>query len=82
LRFKQLAITDSKNAEIYLNCADAFSILSKFRTLEGLKNDNSGQFINLKELSKVDKENLKNAFTPMRELEELIKSKFQLTQFS
>jgi CBS domain-containing protein len=56
--------------------------LSKFRTLEGLKNDNSGQFINLQELSKVDKENLKNALAPMRELEELIKTKFQLTQFS
>jgi CBS domain-containing protein len=82
LRFKQLAISDPKNAEIYLNCADAFLILSKFRTLEGLKNDDSGQFINLKELSKVDKENLKNALAPMRELEELIKTKFQLTQFS
>jgi CBS domain-containing protein len=56
-------------------------ILSKFRTLEGLKNDNSGQFINLNELSKIDKEKLKNALTPMKELEELIKNKFQLTQF-
>jgi CBS domain-containing protein len=82
LRFKQLAIVDPRNAEIYLNCAEAFLILSKFRTLEGLKNDNSGQFINLQELSKVDKENLKNALAPMRELEELIKTKFQLTQFS
>ncbi|MFV5699014.1 DUF294 nucleotidyltransferase-like domain-containing protein [Flavobacterium sp. ZT3R17] len=82
LRFKQLAITDAKNAEIYLNCAEAFLTLSKFRTLEGLKNDNSGQFINLNELSKIDKEKLKNAFAPMKELEELIKSKFQLTQFS
>jgi CBS domain-containing protein len=82
LRFKQLAITDAKNAEIYLNCAEAFLTLSKFRALEGLKNDNSGQFINLNELSKIDKEKLKNAFAPMKELEELIKSKFQLTQFS
>lgn len=82
LRFKQLAITDPKNAEIYLNCAEAFLTLSKFRTLEGLKNDDSGQFINLNELSKIDKEKLKNAFAPMKELEELIKSKFQLTQFS
>ena len=82
LRFKQLAIVDPRNAEVYLNCAEAFLILSKFRTLEGLKNDNSGQFINLQELSKVDKENLKNALAPMRELEELIKTKFQLTQFS
>jgi len=82
LRFKQLAIMDPKNAEIYLNCAEAFLTLSKFRTLEGLKNDSSGQYINLQELSKVDKENLKNALAPMRELEELIKTKFKLTQFS
>ncbi|RED27082.1 CBS domain-containing protein [Flavobacterium cutihirudinis] len=82
LRFKQLAITDSKNAEIYLSCAEAFLILSKFRTVEGLKNDDSGQYINLREMSKTDKEKLKNALTPMKDLEELIKSKFQLTQFS
>ncbi|AWK06077.1 nucleotidyltransferase [Flavobacterium crocinum] len=82
LRFKQLAITDSKNAEIYLSCAEAFLILSKFRTVEGLKNDDSGQYINLREMSKTDKEKLKNALAPMKDLEELIKSKFQLTQFS
>jgi CBS domain-containing protein len=82
LRFKQLAIADPRNSEIFLNCAQAFLTLSKFRTLEGLKNDNSGQFINLQELSKVDKEILKNAFAPMNELEDLIKTKFKLTQFS
>ncbi|MEO8238488.1 MAG: DUF294 nucleotidyltransferase-like domain-containing protein [Flavobacterium sp.] len=82
LRFKQLAISDSKNAEIYLSCAEAFMTLVKFRTVEGLKNDDSGQYINLKDLSKTDKEKLKNALAPMRDLEELIKSKFQLTQFS
>lgn len=82
LRFKQLAISDPKNSEIYLNCAKAFITLSKFRTLEGLKNDNSGQYINLQELSKADKEILKNALAPMDELEDLIKNKFQLTQFS
>ena len=82
LRFKQLAIIDPKNGEIYLNCADAFMILSKYRVAEGLKNDNSGQFINLNELTKIDKENLKNALAPMKELEELIKNKFKLTQFS
>ncbi|MCC9070009.1 DUF294 nucleotidyltransferase-like domain-containing protein [Flavobacterium sp. F-65] len=82
LRFKQLAITDSKNADIYLSCAEAFLTLSKFRTVEGLKNDDSGQYINLRELSKSDKEKLKNALAPMKDLEELIKSKFQLTQFS
>jgi CBS domain-containing protein len=81
-RFKQLAINDPKHSEIYLNCGEAFLTLSKLRTVEGLKNENSGQFINLEELSKIDKEKLKNALAPMRELEELIKNKFQLTQFS
>jgi len=82
LRYKQLAIIDPKYSEVYLNCADAFLILSKFRAQEGLKNDSSGQYINLEELNKVDREKLKNALAPMRELEELIKDRFQLTQFS
>ena len=81
-RFKQLSIVDVKHAEVYLNCAEAFLTLTKFRTLEGLKNDSDGQYINLEELTKIDKEKLKNALAPMRDLEELIKSKFQLTQFS
>jgi CBS domain-containing protein len=41
-------------------------ILSKFRTLEGLKNDNSGQFINLEELTKTDRDKLKYALLPMK----------------
>lgn len=81
-RFKQLAIIDPKHAEIYLNCAEAFLELYKFKTKDGLKNDSTGQFMNINELNKIDKEKLKNAFTPMRELEDLIKDKFQLTQFS
>jgi len=82
LRFKQLAIVDPKFSEIYLSCAESFLILSKYRTLEGLKNDSSGQYINLEELSKADKEKIKEALNPMKDLEDLIKDKFQLTQFS
>lgn len=82
LRYKQLAIIDAKFAEIYLNCAEAFLTLSRFRTLEGLKNDSDGSYINLDELNKVDKEKLKEALAPMRDLEEMIKDRIQLTQFS
>lgn len=82
LRFKQLAMADPKYSEIYLNCAEAFQVLSKYRTLEGLKNDSTGQFINIDELSKIDREKIKTALVPMKELEELIKDRFQLTQFS
>ena len=81
-RYKQLAMEEPRRAEVYLNCAEAFLTLSKFRALEGLKYDHSGQYINLEELSKTDREKLKNALAPIKELEELIKDKFKLTQFS
>ena len=82
LRFKQLAITEPKYSEVYLNAAEAFITLSKFRTQEGLKNGTTGQYVNLEELSKSDKEKLKNALLPMKDLEEIIKNKFQLTYFT
>ena len=81
-RFKQLSLTEPRYAEIYLHAADAYLFLSGIRTREGLKNGNSGQYINLNELNKSDKEKLKNAFLPMKDLEEIIKNKFQLTYFT
>ncbi len=81
-RYKQLAIIDPKHAEIYLNCAEAFLTLSKFSTEEGLKEDSNGHFLILEDMNKVDKEKLKSALAPMRDLEELIKDNYQLTQFS
>lgn len=82
LRFKQLAISNPANSEAFLACAEAFLVLNKIRTAEGLKNDNDGQYIIIENLSKADKEKLKNALNPMKELEDLIKDSFQLTQFS
>ncbi len=82
MRFKQLAMEDPRNSEIYLSAAEAYQILSRFRTLEGISNDNSGQYINIDEMTKNDRERLKNALGPIKDLEELIKDKFRLTQFS
>jgi CBS domain-containing protein len=82
IRFKQLAIAEPKYADIYLNSAEAFLLLLKFKTVEGLKNGTTGQYISIEELSKSDREKLKNCFLPLKDLEEIIKNKFQLTYFS
>ncbi|NUY79917.1 CBS domain-containing protein [Flavobacterium sp. MAH-1] len=82
MRFKQLAMIEPKHSEVYLNCAEAYLTLSKYRTLEGMKYDNDGRFLNLEELSRIDKDRLKMALEHMKDLEEIIKDKFRLTQFS
>ena len=82
LRLKELAVVDKKNAEIYHRSAEAFLIISKFRAQEGFKHDSNGQYIDLDSWTKNDREKLKAALTTFRELEELIKDNFKLTQFS
>ncbi len=81
-RFKKLAEMEPQNAELFENCAEAFSLLSRFRTEEGLLNNSSGKYLNLNELSKTDKVKLKYAFQPIHEVQEAIKSRFQLTYFT
>lgn len=81
-RFRQLSMTESKYTDIYQNAAEAFQALQKFRALNGLRNGTEGQFIALEELSKPDRERLKNCFLPLKDLEDILKSKFQLTYFS
>lgn len=81
-RYKELAIKNSDNAEIYLIAADTFLLLSRYRTLEGLKNDNSGEFIDIELFSKSEKEKLKESLHVLKDLEEIVKDTFQLTQFS
>ena len=82
LRLKELAVVDKKNAEIFHRSAEAFLIISKYRAQEGFKNDSNGQYVDLDAWTKNDREKLKAAMTTFKELEELIKDTFKLTQFS
>ncbi len=81
-RFRQLSVADPRHSDTYQACAEAFLTLTHIRTEDGLRNDTSGQYINIAELPKADREKLKIAIQPMKDLEELIKDKFRLTQFS
>jgi CBS domain-containing protein len=81
-RYSKLAELEPQNAPVYEACADAFAELLKFRTEEGLKNKNDGRYMNLSELSKLDKVKLKNDFQPINDIQEVIKNRFQLTYFT
>lgn len=82
LRFKQMAISDSKNAEKYFDFAENYIKLQEFRAKEGILNDNDGAFIDTTKLSKIDKEELKKSLHDIDDIIDLIKDKYKLTRFS
>ena len=82
LRLKELAVVDKKNSEIYNRTAEAFLVISRFRAQEGFRHDTNGQYVDLDSWTKSDREKLKAALSTFKELEELIKDNFKLTQFS
>lgn len=80
LRFQKLAELESQNKDLFNACADAFKILLRFRTIQGMNLGDSGRFIDLRSLSKSDKLKLKGCFGPIKDIQELIKVRFNLSQ--
>ena len=78
-RFEKLAELEPKNRELYLSCSYSFKALLKFRTKQGLLHHDSGQFIALESLSKMEKIKLKRTFKTIKELQELISVRFNVS---
>ncbi|ATA72286.1 DUF294 nucleotidyltransferase-like domain-containing protein [Capnocytophaga canis] len=77
-RFEKLAELEPQNKEIFLACAYAAKALLKFRIKSGLKNDDSGRYLNIKNLNKEEKTKLKRCFKTISNAQELIKLRFKL----
>ena len=82
VRFKELAALEPQNATTYEACSEAFSVLLKFRTEEGFASNSGGRYLDLNKLTKLDKVKLKNAFHPISDVQEILKTRFQLTHFT
>jgi CBS domain-containing protein len=78
-RFEKLAELEPQNNELYLSCSYSFKALLKFRTKQGLLHHDSGQFIALETLSKMEKIKLKRTFKTIKELQELISIRFNVS---
>ncbi|MDT0648384.1 DUF294 nucleotidyltransferase-like domain-containing protein [Zunongwangia sp. F260] len=80
-RFEKLAQLEPGNKELYLACSYSSKALLKFRTKQGLLHKDSGRFINLQDLSKEDKIKLKRCFKSIKDVQELIKFRFEISSF-
>ncbi|WP_298537111.1 DUF294 nucleotidyltransferase-like domain-containing protein [uncultured Algibacter sp.] len=80
-RFEKLAHLEPQNRELYESCSYAFKALTKFKTKQGLLNNNSGKLINLETLMKEEKLKLRRCFKPIQEIQEVLKIRFDLKNF-
>ena len=80
LRFKKLAELEPQNKDLYDSCINSFKILLRFRTSQGLTHGDSGRFVDSKSLNKVDRLKLKGCFKPIKDIQELIRVRFNLAQ--
>ena len=79
-RFEKLAKLEPQNKDLYFSCIDAFKILLRYRTEQGIKHNDSGRFIELNTLSKSEKLKLKGCFKPIKDIQELLNIRYNLAQ--
>lgn len=80
-RFEKLCELEPGNAELFSQAGKAYEILMRMRALEGLQNRNNGRYINPQSLGKIQRQLLKNTFSPISELQEIVNIRFQLDYF-
>ncbi|WP_296383073.1 DUF294 nucleotidyltransferase-like domain-containing protein [Winogradskyella sp.] len=80
-RFKKLVELEPQNKDTYLFCIEAYKDLLWFRTEQGLKNVDSGRFIDVQSLSKINRLKLRRSFKAVKLIQELIQTRFKLSQF-
>ncbi len=79
-RYEKLTELEPQNKDTYLFCIEAYKNLLTFRTVQGLKHGDSGRFIDLESLDKGNRLQLKRSFKAVKEVQELIKMRFKLSQ--
>lgn len=80
-RFNKLAEIEPENKELFEQLADAYEIIIRFRTMQGLKHNNLGRYFSPDELNKMQRLMLRNCFRPIKELQQILTIRFNLKMF-
>ncbi|SFU81531.1 CBS domain-containing protein [Pontibacter akesuensis] len=77
-RFARLAELEPQNATLYREAAMAYEIMMRHRALSGLRNNDTGRYINPAQLNKLERQTLRNTFKIISDVQELLQVRFQL----
>ena len=81
-RYDRLRALEPRNADVYEAAAQAYDTLMLFRARQGLADDSDGRYFRIRELSKLERLQLRNTFTPINDLLSILKMRFQLQMIS
>ena len=76
-RYRKLAELEENNRELMEEAAEGYAILMDIRARFGLRDNDSGRFINPEDLSKLERQTLRNIFTTITDLQRILKVRFQ-----
>lgn len=81
-RYEKLMEIEPQNKEVFESCANAFKILLQFRTLQGIANNDSGKYVDINSLSKADRLKLKSCFKPIKNIQDSLKLRFNVSKIT
>ena len=81
-RFQRLIELEPNNKDLYESAISAYELFLKHRTINGLNQGDSGRYITIDQMNKFDKQVLKDAFWSIKEIQDLIKVRFQQAYFN
>ena len=81
-RYDRLRALEPRNADVYLAAAQAYDTLMLFRARQGLADGSDGRYFRIRELSKLERLQLRNTFSPINDLLAILKMRFQLQMIS
>ena len=79
-RFEKLAELEPNNKELFYACSYAMKALLRFKTKQGLQNNDSGRYIKLEQLNKEEKMKLKRTFKTIKEIQEVLNVRFMVSR--
>ncbi|MGD1839673.1 MAG: DUF294 nucleotidyltransferase-like domain-containing protein [Thermonemataceae bacterium] len=77
-RFEAVSKLEENLKDICTSAALAYEIFIKHRALTGFNEDNDGRYINPKDLNKLEKQILKNAFETITKLQKILEVRYQV----
>ncbi|MEX2566836.1 MAG: DUF294 nucleotidyltransferase-like domain-containing protein [Cyclobacteriaceae bacterium] len=80
-RFERLAELEPNYTSLFKDAGKAYEIFMRIRAIEGLISQSSGRFIQPDSLGKLQRQLLKNAFSPIDEIQKILRVRFQLDYF-